>query len=226
MDQMLQGNFESIDAVLQGVFEEQAVLVQNPDGTAGAPTRQTALNEPPSPISAEPIAAAAHVVPIASVEAPANIAPPESPPAAAFAAPEPIHQTMREAPAPVEPIAAPAVPATPQAPDRPTVAAPTVAAERKRSAFTVIGSVVVLLLMIVNYPMRWLPPGLRPVMNWTAFSLLLWVPIVWAMVIMMHESPPSTAPHEDETPSSQPAPMHGESGQAPAPQPQDSPAGH
>jgi len=50
------------------------------------------------------------------------------------------------------------------------------------------------ILQQVNYPLRLVPAGLRPVLDWTALSLMFWVPVVWLMVWRgAHAQEPATA---------------------------------
>lgn len=37
------------------------------------------------------------------------------------------------------------------------------------------------LLLVLNFPLRWVPPKLRPLLDVLALSLVFWIPIVWAM---------------------------------------------
>lgn len=48
---------------------------------------------------------------------------------------------------------------------------------------------IVRLLMMMNLPLRKLPRSLRPLMNWAAVTLLLWVPIVWVLAVMNRGAP-------------------------------------
>ncbi len=47
-----------------------------------------------------------------------------------------------------------------------------------------IEPVAVPVLRRVNYPLRYVPQTLRPIVDWIALSLLFWVPIVWAIALL------------------------------------------
>jgi hypothetical protein len=49
----------------------------------------------------------------------------------------------------------------------------------------VIISAVATTLTFLSYPMRFVPPSLRPVLDWLALSLVFWVPIVWVLAILL-----------------------------------------
>jgi hypothetical protein len=45
--------------------------------------------------------------------------------------------------------------------------------------------VAVSILCAMNLPMRFVPPRLRPAVDWLALSLILWVPIVWLFAVFL-----------------------------------------
>ncbi|MCH8210031.1 MAG: hypothetical protein IIB99_01535 [Planctomycetes bacterium] len=47
-----------------------------------------------------------------------------------------------------------------------------------------IEPVAVPVLRRVNYPLRYVPQTMRPIVDWIALSLLFWVPIVWAIALL------------------------------------------
>lgn len=44
---------------------------------------------------------------------------------------------------------------------------------------------IVAALSVMNMPLRHVPPGLRPVVDWIALSLLIWIPLVWMAAIFL-----------------------------------------
>ena len=178
VDNLLQGDFESIDAVLDGVFEEQATIVQRlgeklpPPAPAPAPPTEApvALEAPPSP----PV----EVAPVEPVAAAEPQAIPEPVPAPVAIEPEPapvkVQRPVRD-PAPV-PAAQPKTP-------------------RKPSALAArLLPPIVRVLSTMNYPLRSLPSGFRTIIDWAALSLLVWVPIVWIMVFTLSPKHPANSP--------------------------------
>jgi hypothetical protein len=43
----------------------------------------------------------------------------------------------------------------------------------------------VTVLQGLNYPLRVLSPSSRTVVDWVAWSLIFWVPVVWAIAIVV-----------------------------------------
>ena len=60
----------------------------------------------------------------------------------------------------------------------------TVRFARLHGALQRIEPVAVPVLRRVNYPLRYVPQTLRPIVDWIALSLLFWVPIVWAIALL------------------------------------------
>jgi len=181
VETLLNANFETVSDVLDDVFEEHAALgdasvtvppmeafldepaaeaVDSPDDPAGGPGEEPPAHEsemiPERPATPEPV----------DHEPPAEpVAPSEDP-----AAPEPepeIDPEPREAPA------------TP----RPTVhQEPELLVARLSSlTFRCLKAV----LREASYPLRLLPSGVRPVVDWIALSLVFWVPIVWVVAFLI-----------------------------------------
>ena len=52
---------------------------------------------------------------------------------------------------------------------------------------------------MLNLPLRYVPPAMRPAVDWVALSLLVWVPIVWVMALtgLGSASPHSGAEHAE-----------------------------
>jgi hypothetical protein len=40
-------------------------------------------------------------------------------------------------------------------------------------------------LQAISYPLRFVPPPLRPIVDWVALSLVFWVPIVWIVALFL-----------------------------------------
>ncbi len=55
---------------------------------------------------------------------------------------------------------------------------------RLHGALQRIEPIAVPVLRRVNHPLRYVPQTLRPIVDWIALSLLFWVPIVWAIVLL------------------------------------------
>jgi hypothetical protein len=214
-DALLQGDFETIDAVLEGVFEEQAALVQMNDKSPAANPRAMAARAPSKPSAAPP--STAHVeqpapeaepvtetpvdepqqpsmpveeIAAASVEAEVETEPDllQSSPADA-ALETPSFALVEEAQSAIADMAPPRERAMRHTTDR-VDAAPIQELEsvRRRSALPVLSMLkrgVIGVLTIVNYPLRFVPQSQRPMVDWIALSLLGWVPVVWVLVLTL-----------------------------------------
>jgi hypothetical protein len=53
-----------------------------------------------------------------------------------------------------------------------------------RAVFQAVAAPLVLVLMILNFPLRLVPARLRLIVDWAAITLLAWVPIVWMLVLV------------------------------------------
>ena len=60
----------------------------------------------------------------------------------------------------------------------------TVRLVRLHEALERIEPIAVPILRRVNYPLRYVPKALRPIVDWVALSLLFWVPIVWVIALL------------------------------------------
>jgi hypothetical protein len=147
LDEALQGNFESIDAVLDGVFDERAVLVQNADGSPVVPNTQREMTSVPPPKAAEPDSVAESsssptpaehaVTPVPkATETPANIAAESAAESVAESLP-PVAEAKPVTTAPIANSSPP--PATPPAAAPEAVAAAAVAAVAEAPAVAAIG---------------------------------------------------------------------------------------
>jgi len=221
LDVLMEADYQSIETVLDGVFEEQAVLVQK-------------LGEPPPPPPPEPAPVAAeaqppHAPPMPASDVAAQASQPPAPVSASSVEPA-MASTLTSAVAANEPAQAVAAPTKPEASEATAnSAAPPKAAvlklaespspeparvvekpqepvpvpERRQEAQASQASSIksrmaslvdraarpaIGVLILMNYPLRFVPPKLRPAIDWIALSLLAWVPIVWIMVLMLGSS--------------------------------------
>ena len=75
-------------------------------------------------------------------------------------------------------------PRAPQTEELKEAAVAAVRFARLHGALQRIEPVAVPVLRRVNYPLRYVPQTLRPIVDWIALSLLFWVPIVWAIALL------------------------------------------
>lgn len=75
-------------------------------------------------------------------------------------------------------------PRAPQTEELKEAAVAAVRFARLHGALQRIEPVAVPVLRRVNYPLRYVPETLRPIVDWIALSLLFWVPIVWAIALL------------------------------------------
>ncbi|MDY7109021.1 MAG: hypothetical protein SYC29_10340 [Planctomycetota bacterium] len=54
-----------------------------------------------------------------------------------------------------------------------------------QSVVTLAGRAVLPVLAALSLPLRFVPPPLRPLVDWIALSLVFWVPIVWILVLFV-----------------------------------------
>ncbi|MHC4106832.1 MAG: hypothetical protein ACYSTY_01975 [Planctomycetota bacterium] len=173
LDALLQGGYESVDDVLRGVFEEQATLVQPADDAPAVVQSSDPAREEETPAASEP-APAPEAPPIAS----AFDQPPADPAVVTMSEPD-----SRSSPQP-EPRAEPreptAEPGPPQQARQPR--------ERSGGAgmlWRTARPVVMVTLGLVNFPLRFVPASLRPIVDWIALSLVFWVPITWMIAMFL-----------------------------------------
>ncbi|UCD74960.1 MAG: hypothetical protein JSV91_14380 [Phycisphaerales bacterium] len=211
VDHLLEGSFESVDEVLDGVFEEQAVLVQeDPDSAAVVPDRPPAAEAEPAG-EAGPKAAAApdqdsppvegvfETVEAVVEEEESEPLPESSPPPATENAQAPEAGEVKggaerggdHAPAETLQVDEPESgkseadePAPDLPPSRMTIRSQRLA-DRGARLWRHAEPVLIKALTVANYPLRFLPEQVRPVVDWIALSLLFWVPIVWLIVLLM-----------------------------------------
>ncbi len=231
VDSLLNGDFEAVAEVLNDVFDEEAMIVEEPEEDPEPAMPQMVQDDPSAaPLDDQPAPADGVGEPIEGEPPAPPVA--ESPFAAQVA--EPSTDSPRTEPATsVETSVAPGAPGTPGAPaDSKTTSSsalsellptradsipepePESAAAEKSSAsepegavepvtavaeasgeieakdgaesvFSPIESVITRGLSCMNYPLRLLPPGVRPVVDWIALSLVFWVPIVWVIALFV-----------------------------------------
>lgn len=197
-DREMQKNVAAtVDAVLDQVFEERAAIVQKLDEPVASIVEDVVPTPQPKPVEAPAAPAAAAEAPAIIVEATPPAPAPH--PAPALAAPTPT------ATANVETQAAAATSTLPNAVEAkssaipPAVATPKQPVHAPKISFTTqmatLARPLVPVLVILNFPLRLVPASLRPVVDWAALSLLVWVPIIWIMVVMLGESSPDDASH-------------------------------
>ncbi|MHC4141871.1 MAG: hypothetical protein ACYSUF_08355 [Planctomycetota bacterium] len=183
MDKMLQGEFESVDELLEGGFDEPAPVVDEPEEAIKASTETGVESE---------IAVAAHAgePPADDGETEKVIDPRDfidlGEPDAEPAAPDPPQTVTEEAPEPAE---KPEVLAEPQAvpdpePDPEPVAA-VVAPTQEVDVRPQAHPPLVRVLEWMNAPRRSLSPPARVIVDWVALSLVFWVPIVWLFALFL-----------------------------------------
>jgi hypothetical protein len=158
--QMLEAEFQTIDAVLDGVFEERAVLVQKPDGTPALPPERPVKSAPEPPPAEPPAPVVAQPQPVASA---------------------PIAPVADDPPAPARPAAEP-----PRVIELPPDPAPIPPAPRINWLIvirSILSQLLLSLLLILSAPVRMAPPRARTIINWLAITLMLWVPLIWLLVL-------------------------------------------
>lgn len=199
--QMIAGDTDAIEAVLDGIFDEQAILVQNDEDfmnesalggmiQSDNPVEESgAKSGSPSDSPTETASDVGEVIDeeIAAIGSPETRK--ETSTASVSDRPETDEKSIDQAaqkPAAATKVAraaeAEAVTGEPQL-------AP---AERKnkwlervQAAFEIIEPPLITVLSGLNYPLRKIPKKLRPAMDWLALSLVFWVPIVWVLALFV-----------------------------------------
>jgi hypothetical protein len=184
----------TVDAVLDQVFEERAAIVQNLDERVAPMIEEIAVKQeskpieeqaaPPSPAPTLADAAASTVVEVAP--APAAPTPAATPIVETPAAPAPAPATISNTVEAKSGDIAPAI-ATSKKQDAPKISLTAQMAKLARPLVPV--------LVILSFPLRFVPAPLRHVVDWAALSLLVWVPIIWIMVVMLGEESPHDSSH-------------------------------
>jgi hypothetical protein len=120
-----------------------------------------------------------------------ELLPPRSPgeterpeePAEADASPPPATEAPADrTPQPEPKPAAEAPPAEPAPEDEAAALEPT---ELVPPIWTRLEPVIRAVLGVLNYPLRFVPPPVRPIVDWIALSLVFWVPIVWIVALFV-----------------------------------------
>ena len=111
---------------------------------------------------------------------------PEPPPGASVPLParDPAPPPVEEVAPPEPAAAAPECAAAPPAPAE-SSAEPEPIAKSGPSLAHRVETGLITVLRAANYPRRYLPPPVQPVVDWVALTLVFWVPIVWAIAIFV-----------------------------------------
>jgi hypothetical protein len=206
VDDLLEGDFVSVDLVLDGMHETTLppVPVQEkpaavPEATAEPANAVAPQEGGEDPSVANPVAATGASVAVER-KAPrsetsetvaavaANKPDAGDEPAAEGAARE---ETNADAPlglpasaaAPVASATAPHVHASAQA--KPAQSMPAALIEFASSLLPVIRALAIAMLEILSFPVRFVPPKARDIVDWIALSLVFWVPIVWIFALFI-----------------------------------------
>lgn len=167
---MLDADFESVSDVLDGAMDAHAGEVQafaaegaTAMSASAAAAKVTGAAEFVEAATSEPIPRAAER---AKTEEPAQPQPKEA-------------AVAQTAAATTEPEPSEKISPTEKAP-RPAQE-PAAKSPRGRSRWDIALWPLFQLLLGLNFPLRWVPPKLRPVLDVLALSLVFWIPIVWAL---------------------------------------------
>ena len=185
----------TVDAVLDQVFEERAAIVQNLDAPAAPIIEEAAPKSEPAPAVAPqdstPVASPVIETPVAAIE---------QRPVSEAASPSAI--PIPEPPVVQMPLSAVTKEDSGKASSMPLPTDSPVKIKTRsllKSRAAKVAKPVVPVLMIVNFPLRWVPSSLRPLVDWAALSLLVWVPIIWIMVVTLGKKPQDSGAHVEPT---------------------------
>ena len=194
LDEALQSHTNTVESVLDTVFEERAAIVQQINRPLPVIEEATPAPAPETP--AMPVAApqSTEQAPAPAEQSPTSI---EQPPAIAdVEAAQPGLQpanaldeasAMKSAPVATEPAAAPEpIQASASAAKQ---LRPATSLARIKIVASRVARPAVPLLVVVNYPLRLVPQSMRSALDWIALTLLIWAPIVWIMVVALGGSP-------------------------------------
>jgi hypothetical protein len=184
VDKMLHGEFESVDELLEGGFDEPAPVPPDPDEGARASSETGVVSEiavaaPPDEGSAEPAAAnkgEGVVDPRDFIDLGGSG--PESTPAEE---PQPPPTLDEETPSTAE---EPEILAKPDPAPEPEAEPVGAAAPQEPAAQPQFMAFLIRLLEWMNVPRRYLPPTARVIVDWVALSLVFWVPVVWLFALL------------------------------------------
>lgn len=210
--QMVAGDSEAIEKVLDGIFDEQAILVQNEEDfmNESAPGGMMQSDNPvgdrgaeSGPPSDTPMETASDIGEVIDEEIAALASPEtrkETSTTSVSDMPETDEKSSDQAaqkPAAATKVAdAAEVEATKVADAAEVEAAPAEPQlapaeqehkwkERVQAAFEIIEPPLVTVLTGMNYPLRKIPEQFRPAVDWLALSLVFWVPIVWVLALFV-----------------------------------------
>ena len=181
VEDLLQGDCESVDELLDSAFDEPVPQTIEPPAASDVPP---AILEDDVPAVVEPHefletidtggdagqepSAAQQPTPTPAVVPESD---PVTEPSAADDAPEPTEPTE-----PTEP---------PQPSELSESPEPTESKESVSQPAPGKPPLIITVLQRVNYPMRLLPRSTRVIVDWVAWSLILWVPVVWVIAILV-----------------------------------------
>jgi hypothetical protein len=214
LDNLLQGDFESIEAVLnnpdpqprvESAINDQQSPVSNPQGAerrvlhADGSLGLSDLLPDSSRVQLPTATAPAASVDCVQTAAPAGQA---SAPHVGIQAQTAIDRAPLPAAAPIPEeslkhgMAQPLSQATIKLQSTSAPSAPIEAVSKPRRNFSFV-TPLVKALAAINFPLRYVPAGFRPALNVGAISLLVWVPIVWVVAYLSSRGP--SAAHADQT---------------------------
>ena len=196
VDDLLNGEYEAVDSLLDGSLEDQLsdvvaevvaevvpevpedALDDDLDATEYSPPDLEDILEVPQDVL-DIVEKEMPVYDDSASADPADFVEPdavEEPPAPLVAEEPPVEEPPVEEPPAEEP---------PAAPVETTVAEQDTPAEPEPAPSPAGDPLIVTVLRRLNYPLRVLPPSSRMVVDWVAWSLILWVPVVWAIAIVV-----------------------------------------
>ncbi len=204
VDDLLNGAYDAVDSLLDGSLDDllsdvvpevvaevvpEDALDDDPDATEYTPPDIEDLLEVPQDVldvvekempvdDDSAIADPADFVDVLGVDEE-----PATEPAAVEEPPAPL--VAEEPPFEEPPVEEPPVEEPPAAPVETTIAEQDTPAEPEPAASPAGHPLIVTVLQRLNYPLRVLPPSSRMVVDWVAWSLILWVPVVWAIAILV-----------------------------------------
>jgi hypothetical protein len=200
MDALLEGEFESVDDVLDGLFAEHSGPLPVSAGEAvetaqaePAQASQRVAFEPTAPPPVQTTIAAAGAGPLKD-ERPLDA--PSAPSAPSDAIPEIIPTAKKGQPQQGESAQPTRLMVRPnsaadesqaEAKDEnapaPPVPGPGETGQLRRR--NILVAAVIAVLLVMNLPLRQLPTSVRPLVDWIALSLVFWVPVTWVIALLV-----------------------------------------
>jgi hypothetical protein len=201
LDTLLSAGFDTVDDVLQVVFDKQASKVGAPSLAADsieavAPGTSVTVEVPVAPVAQAIPAPAKEAPKVAVVAAPTVVVAPI--PTGPKAQPAATQVPASKASAPPAPVAASS--ASPSLASNKTASpAPTAAVEQPNSPpvatpppkkplielFVRMDAPLRATLSQLNYPLRFMPPAARRTVDFVALTMVIWVPIVWFVALFV-----------------------------------------